>query len=85
MEENQQEQQEILFKLSVLEQHINQLQQQLEAVDQGIFELDSLNLDLNDLIGAEGREVLTSVGKGIFTKYNRIAISIKGNYGSSNI
>lgn len=84
MEKEQQEQQEILFKLSVLEQHTNQLQQQLEAVDKGIVELNSLNLDLNDLIGSEGKEVLASVGKGIFVKTKLLSESLIMDVGSGN-
>jgi len=83
-EKEQQEQQEILFKLSVLEQHTNQLQQQLEAVDQGIIELESLDLDLNELIGAEGKEVLTSVGKGIFTRTKLLSENLIMEVGGGN-
>ena len=50
-EKNQQEQQEILFKLSMFEQQVQQLQQQLQAVEQGIVELNSLSLGLD---GADG-------------------------------
>jgi len=84
MEKDQQEQQEILFKLSVLEQHTNQLQQQLEAVDQGIIELDSLDLDLNELIGSEGKEVLTSVGKGIYTRTKLLSEDLIMDVGGGN-
>ena len=84
MEKDQQEQQETLFKLSVLEQHTDQLQQQLEAVDQGISELDSLSSDLDELIGSEGKEVLTSVGKGIFTRTKLLSENLIMDVGNKN-
>ena len=84
MERNPQEQQEIMFKLSILEQHTNQLQQQTEAIDQGIIELESLNLDLNEIIGSKGKEVLASVGKGIFAKTKLLSESLIMDVGGGN-
>ena len=67
-EKNQLEQQEILFKLSVFEQNINQLKQQLEAIEKGIVKLSSLSLELDDFKGKEGKEIFAPVGQGIFAK-----------------
>ena len=84
MEKSQQEQQEILFKLNILEQHINQLQQQLEAVKQGMVELSTLSLDINELIGSEGTETLSPVGKGIFAKTKLISEDLIMDIGGKN-
>ncbi len=65
MEENNQE---FLFKLSMFEQQIGQMQQQINAVEEGIVELDSLNLGLNEINNSEGKEILAAVGRGIFIK-----------------
>ena len=54
---NEQEQQELLFKFSMYERQIRELQQQIEAISRGIVELDSLNLGLDELVGAEGKEM----------------------------
>jgi len=62
------EQQEIMFKLSMFEQQIQQLQQQLQAVEQGIVEMNSLNLGLGELVGSVGKEILAPIGRGIFIK-----------------
>ncbi len=62
------EQQEIMFKLSMFEQQIQQLQQQLQAVEQGIVEMESLNIGLNELVGSVGKEILAPIGRGIFIK-----------------
>lgn len=62
------EQQELMFKLSMFEQQIQQLQQQLQAVEQGIVEMASLNLGLDELKGSKGKEILSPIGRGIFTQ-----------------
>lgn len=41
-EENEQE---IMYKFGMFEQQIRELQQQIEAVERGIVELNSLNFD----------------------------------------
>jgi len=65
MEENQQE---LIFKLSMYEQQIQQLQQQLQAVEQGIFEMASLSEGLGELVGSVEKEILAPIGRGIFLK-----------------
>ena len=65
MEENQQE---LIFKLSMYEQQIQQLQQQLQAIDQGIFEMHGLDNGLNELIGSVNKEILAPIGRGVFVK-----------------
>ena len=61
-------QQELMLKLGMFEQQIQQLQQQLQAVEQGIVELTSLNFGLDELKNGEGKEVLSPIGRGIFVK-----------------
>ena len=80
MEENQ----ELMFKLSMFEQQIQQLQQQLQAVEQGIVELSSLDNSLNDLIGSHGKEILTPVGRGIFAKAKLISEDLIVDIGEKN-
>ena len=61
-------QQELMFKLSMYEQQIQQLQQQLQAVEQGVFEMISLNHGLGELVGSVDKEILAPIGRGIFLK-----------------
>ena len=65
--------QELIFKLSMFEQQMGQLQQQLQAVEQGIIELSTLNLDLKDFEGSKGKEIFAPIGRGIFTKAKLIS------------
>jgi len=60
--------QDVLFQLSMFEQQIQQMHQQMQAVERGIIELKSLNLDLSDLLGKKDSEIFASVGKGIFAR-----------------
>jgi prefoldin alpha subunit len=83
-EKNQQEQQEIMFKLSMFEQQIQQLQQQLQAVEKGIIDLSSLNLGLDEVVGKEGKEIFASIGKGIFAKAKLISEDLIVDIGSKN-
>ena len=85
IEKNQQEQQEIMFKLSMFEQQIQQLQQQLQAVEKGIIELDSLNSGLDELVGKEGKEIFASIGKGIFAKAKLISEDLLVDVGNKNL
>jgi prefoldin alpha subunit len=65
MENNEQE---LMFKLSMFEQQIQQLQQQIQAVEQGLVEMESLNLGLSELVGSAGKEILATIGRGIFVE-----------------
>jgi prefoldin alpha subunit len=65
---NQQKQQELMFKLQMYEQHMNQLQQQMQAVEQGVTDLTELIIGLEELKGKEGQEIRAQIGKGIFVK-----------------
>ena len=64
----EEDQQELMFKLSMYEQQIQQLQQQLQAVEQGVFEMVSLNHGLGELVGSVDKKILAPIGRGIFVK-----------------
>jgi prefoldin alpha subunit len=80
MENNQ----ELLFKLSMFEQQMNQLQQQLQAVEQGILELGTLNIGLKELENGEGKEIFAPVGRGIFAKAKLISNDLVVDIGNKN-
>ncbi|MCK4553102.1 prefoldin subunit alpha [Candidatus Pacearchaeota archaeon] len=61
-------QQELIFKLGMYEQQIQQLQQQLQAVEQGVFEMTLLSQGLGELVGSVDKEILAPIGRGIFLK-----------------
>lgn len=77
--------QEFLFKLSIFEQQIRQIQQQINAVEGGIVELETLNLGLDDLKNGSGREILAPVGRGIFAKANLSSEELTVDIGGRNL
>ena len=64
----EQAQQELMMKFQMFEQQINQINQQLQAVEQAMMELANIHAGLNDLIGAKGKEMMAPIGRGIFVK-----------------
>ena len=62
-------QQELMFKLSLFEQQIRQLQEQLQAIEQAIIETSSLKFGLDDIKGGKDKEIMASIGKGIFARF----------------
>ena len=76
--------QELMLKLGMFEQQIQQLQQQLQAVEQGIVELNSLNFGLDELKGGKGKEILSPVGRGIFAKTKLLSEELTVDIGGKN-
>ncbi len=79
------DQQEVIFKLSMFEQQMQQLQQQLQAVERGINELETLNLGLDDIKGSEGKEIFAQVGRGIYVKAKVVSDELMVNVGEKNL
>ena len=61
-------QQELMMKFQMFEQQIEHLNSQLQAVEEGIVEMGSLNLSLEELKGKKGSEIYSPIGRGIFVK-----------------
>lgn len=82
MENN--DQQELMFKLSMFEQQIRQLQQQIQAVEQGIVEISTLSHGLDELKGSEGKEIFAPIGRGIFAKTKLLSEELTVDIGGGN-
>ncbi len=78
-------QQELMLKLSLFEQQIRQLHEQLQAVEQGIIEMSSLNLGLDELKGAKDKEILAPIGRGIFAKAKLLSEELTVDVGNKNL
>lgn len=85
MENSEQEQQELYFKFAMFEKQIRELQQQIEALENGIVELNSLNFGLNELIGSTGKEIFAPFGKGIFVKAKLASEELTVDIGKGNL
>ena len=83
--ENEQEKQELMMKLGFFEQQIRQIQQQIQAIEQGIVEMTSLNAGLEELQGKKDSEILAPIGRGIYAKAKLLSEELLVNVGSSNL
>jgi prefoldin alpha subunit len=82
---DEQEQQELYFKFSMFEKQIKELQQQIEAVENGIVDLTTLNFGLDELVGSKDKEIYAPLGKGIFVKAKLISEELNVDIGSGNL
>ncbi|MGD9276238.1 MAG: prefoldin subunit alpha [Candidatus Pacearchaeota archaeon] len=82
MEQNQQE---MMFKLQMFEQQLKQIQQQLQAVEQGIVEMSGLNLGLSELVGKKDSEIFAPIGRGIFAKAKLVSEELTVDVGEGNM
>jgi len=80
----EEKQQELIYKLAMFEQQIQQLQQQLQAVEKGIIELGNLDLGLDELKGGVGKEIMSPIGQGIFAKTKLLSEDLIVDVGGKN-
>ena len=85
MDQTKKQEQELFIRLSMYEQHIQELQQQLQAVQQTVIELSKMNIELDDLEDSEGREILAQIGRGIYAKARLISKDLIVNIGDKNL
>lgn len=83
--ENKENEPELIFRFSMFEKQINELQQQIEAVNKGIIELNSLDFGLDELVGSIGKEIFAPLGKGIFVKAKLISEELNVDIGEGNL
>ncbi len=79
------EQQETLYKLSLFEQQMNQLNSQLEAIEKASMDMASLIQGLEELKGEKDKEILAPIGRGIFAKAKLISEDLIVDIGDKNL
>lgn len=77
--------QELLYKFSMFEKQIGEMQQQIEAIERGIVDLASLNNGLDEITGSTGKEIFASLGKGIFVKAKLTSEDLNVDIGNGNL
>ena len=75
---------ELAAKLGMYEQHIRQIQQQFQAVEESIVELNSLDFGLDEIKNSVGKEILAPIGRGIFVKAELKSDDLTVNVGDKN-
>jgi len=83
--ESEEKQRELVFKFQMFEQQMQNIQQQLQAVEQAIVDMGRLNLGLDELKGGVGKEIVAPIGKGIFAKANLSSEELLVDIGEGNI
>ena len=78
------ENQEVIYRLGMMEQQLQQLQQQMEAVERGINELERLNLGLDEIPNSQDKEIFAQIGKGIYVKAKLVSEELTVNVGDNN-
>lgn len=81
MEDNQ----KTILKISMLEQQAQQIHQQLEIVEKTIVEMESLEKGLEEIVGKRDKEILASLGKGIFIKSKILSEELFVDIGGGNV
>lgn len=83
MDENSER--ELTQKFMMFEQQIRLIQEQLQAVEQAIFELGNLNTGLDELIGKTNSEIMAPIGRGIYAKAKLISEELLVDVGNKNL
>lgn len=78
------EQQEIIYRLQIMEQQLQQLQQQMQSVDKGIIELESLNIGMDEIPKSQESEIFAQIGKGIYARAKIISDELLVNIGENS-
>lgn len=81
----QMNEQELIYRFSLFEKQIRELQQQIESISNGIIELMNLDSGLNELTGKTGEEIFAPLGRGIFVKAKLISEELNVDIGNGNI
>lgn len=80
----EEQQQELIYRLRMFEQQAKNLEEQLEAVENGINELESLNFGMDELKGSVGKEILSPLGRGVFVQSNLSSENLIVDIGGKN-
>lgn len=77
-------QQEMTQKFMMFEQQIRMIQEQLQAVEQALYDLQTIDVGLDEMKGKEGKEILAQVGRGIYAKAKLISEDLIVDVGGEN-
>ena len=84
MAESENSEQELIIKFRMFEQQIQLVQEQIQAVEQGIMDLNNLNIGLDELIGKADSEILAPIGRGIYAKAKLMSETLLVDVGGGN-
>jgi len=76
---------ELIIKFKMFEQQANHLQQQIQAIEEGINDLDRLNISLNELKESKDKEIMAPIGRGIFLKAKILSDDLLVDVGNKSL
>ena len=76
--------QELLFRLSMFEQQVQHLQQQLQAVEESIVDISILNNGLDEITNSVDKDILAPLGRGIFVEAKLLSDKLTVDVGGRN-
>jgi len=78
-------QQEIIMQLSMLQQQAEKIEEQIKMINQQILEIEALREALDKLETSKDKEILASMGKGVFIKAEVKSKDVLVNVGNNII
>lgn len=72
------------MKFQMFEQQMQNMQEQLQAVEQNMAELQSLKIGVEDLRGGKDKEILAHLGKGFFARAKLVSEDFLVDIGDKN-
>ena len=82
---DEKKQQELMFKLQMYEQQMQNMQQQIGAIEEAKIDLEKLEVDLEEFSGKRESEVLAPLGRGIFVKTKLLSEEFLVDIGGGNL
>ena len=77
--------QEMMFKASLIEKHLQELAEKIDYVSQQLSELEEFNKDMKFMKDAKGKGVFASLGRGVYVKSSCEEKNLFVNVGSGVI
>jgi prefoldin alpha subunit len=84
MTENENAHKELTQKFMMFEQQIRLIQEQLQAVEQALIDLESIHFGLDELVGKKDNEILSQIGRGIYAKAKLVSEELIVDIGGKN-
>jgi len=75
---------ELNKKFMIYEKEIRQIQEQLQAIEQAILDMNQINLGLDEIKGKKDLEILSPIGRGIFVKAKTVSDELTVDVGGGN-
>jgi prefoldin alpha subunit len=83
-EHDDDEHRELTQKFMMFEQQIRLIQEQMQAVENAIIDLEGVHLGLGELVGKKDNEIMAPIGRGIYAKAKLISEDLLVDVGGKN-